>query len=194
LILRMSDKIDLHVDGTICQRGALLAVILAISGGLSGCRPPQNTSESVFGSRRSLEIVQRPERVEASRLKADFEEPLETKKDLANYPTIGMAIDVPTDIASRVGAKLSARESYLWNAAKACIPQYGVRMSFFRGNERVDVLFCFECDILVVFHNGRLTGGGSFDYAHNALLDDVKRLFPDDAAIQALKASHDRRP
>jgi hypothetical protein len=59
-------------------------------------------------------------------------------------------------------------------------------LSFSDNNGRVDVLFCFDCDILLVFQNDRACGGANFDPAHNFLVAEIKRLFPEDGEIQGL--------
>ena len=76
--------------------------------------------------------------------------------------------------------------SYEWDSVKGCIPTPGVRIQFKKGVEVVDVLFCFECDILAVCYNGVMVGGKDFDNARGTLLSVVKELFPDDLAIQQL--------
>lgn len=154
-----------------------------------GCQPsPHNqgaqVAGEVFGGGENLEIVQHPTRVEASRLLIDNK--LRMDAELANYPMVGEAIDVPTQVASRVAGVLAAEESYLWGFAKACVPTYGVRISFLQNDQRIDVLFCFECDLITVLRNGRVVGGGNIDPARQSLLRDVKELFPNDEAIQAL--------
>jgi len=61
-----------------------------------------------------------------------------------------------------------------------------VRISFYSGPDRVDVLFCFECNVLWVFHNGVQTGGEGFDYVRPNFVRAVKPLFPSDKGIQEL--------
>ena len=79
------------------------------------------------------------------------------------------------------------RATYSWDSAKSCKPNYGVRIQFNSGDDRVDVLLCFECRILAVYHNDKSGGGEDFDNANPALIAVVKRLFPDDREIQNLK-------
>ena len=50
----------------------------------------------------------------------------------------------------------------------------------------MDVLFCFECDILAVYYNGAMADGEDFDNARGTFLSVFKKLFPDDIAIQEL--------
>ena len=69
---------------------------------------------------------------------------------------------------------------------KACLPQPGVRLDFIRGDDRLSVLLCFECDMAMDFLNGSYVGGGDFDDVRPALVGAVRPLFPNDAKIQSL--------
>ena len=51
-----------------------------------------------------------------------------------------------------------------------------------------DLVLCFACDELMIFRHGRRVGMEDFDSARPRLLALVRRLFPDDAKIQALPA------
>lgn len=97
------------------------------------------------------------------------------------------------DLTRRIATALLDPNSYRpkGGSAKACIPQYGVKLSFSRANDRVDVLLCFECDIMATFRNGagEMESGQSFDDGRAELLRLVKLLFPDDRLIQSIKES-----
>ena len=71
--------------------------------------------------------------------------------------------------------------------AKGCEPVFGVGVTFARGEQSVDVLFCFECDILAVYQGGRGVGDEDFDPARTRLVRLVKKFFPADDVIQQLK-------
>lgn len=96
-----------------------------------------------------------------------------------------VAISQP-DLA-QLQAVLPKWSSYGWDNAKACIPTYGVKLDFTRGNDHLQVLICFECDILSCWLNGQLAGGGDFDPIRTDLVHIVQSIFPNDAEIQALK-------
>lgn len=167
----------------------ILAIVCAQSSCNTSRQPDTVVAEKVFGGKSNLEIVQKAEKVETIRLVTDIDRLPEHEKALADYPTVGVPKKVPAEIAARVAATLAAPGSYVWDSPKGCVPIYGVRMSFVRGEDRIDILFCFECDILLVLCNNRLVGSGSFDLAHDSLLKEIKVLFPDDPAIQELRLS-----
>ena len=54
------------------------------------------------------------------------------------------------------------------------------------GNVNVDVLICFSCDELEIYTNGKQVGHEDFDPRRSDLLRVVKKLFPEDEAIQGL--------
>ncbi len=173
-----------------------LAMLLAIAAGLitPGCAEPQSKTESALGGKRVLDTIKHADRIEAYRLRPQFvddsahllEEDDRERTKASDYEVVGDAVDVPDDIAKRFAAILDAPESYLWDMASGCVPDYGVRLSFVRDSERVDVLFCLECDLLSVFRNDRARGGADFSPAHGRLVAEFKKLFPDDRAIQGL--------
>lgn len=61
------------------------------------------------------------------------------------------------------------------------------------GDASLDILFCFYCDSLVFYLNGKAKGGGLFDPMQPQLVPIMKSLFPDDDSIQSLK-KHKRVP
>jgi hypothetical protein len=140
----------------------------------------------VFGGGANLAIVARPERVEAYRVGPLPEGVDRDAAMLSDYLVVAGPIELPKEIAGEASAALVSPGTYMWDAAKACVPVYGVKLSFIRGSERVDVLVCYECLILRVGRDGQAVGGGNFDYGEAALIKAAKAAFPGDAEIQAL--------
>jgi hypothetical protein len=152
---------------------------------LTGCGPSAKPVDlnTVFGNARVVAAMKNASTAKAFRLtspKTGYEE------SLADYTSIAGPIDVPLDTATKLKSVLLDPD-YVYKGAKSCVPDYGVRLEFIADNDRVDVLLCFECAILLVFHNGKLAGGADFDHADPQLAALVKPLFPDDPAIQALE-------
>lgn len=141
--------------------------------------------ERVLGGPKALEAIRRPEIVEACRLATAAPSQLETRK-LSDFPTQGNVVSVPPGIASAIGECLVNPDLYRWHMLVTCIPDYGVRVTFFRGTDRVDVLFCFECNLVLTFWNERQVQGAYFPGARSSVLAKIKELFPDDQAIQTL--------
>lgn len=107
---------------------------------------------------------------------------------VADYKTKGDSVDVAGETSKSLSAALLDPRGYLWDLAKACEPIYGVRLQFARNDESVDVVFCFECNILTVYHNGAALESEDFDPLRPALIAAMKKIFPDDGEIQSLTA------
>jgi hypothetical protein len=75
---------------------------------------------------------------------------------------------------------------------KLCSVDYGVRARFIRGRSIVQVLFCFECDILEVTVDGKARIE-NFDFNHNALVRVMRPVFAGDQKIRRLKENPDEK-
>lgn len=169
----------------------LLTIVVAIAVGVAlyqaAFGPP--SMSRLFGGAENMAIVREATRVEAyrvvpppgSRPMEDFISPLDFT--VASEPTT-----VPAEMAEELATTLLSPNTYFWGAAKACgYPVYGVKLSFFRGNDRVDVFFCFQCGDLAVTRDGEKFGIGDFSSLERPFVAAVKQLFPDDAEIQAIR-------
>jgi hypothetical protein len=143
----------------------------------------------VFGSMEAATVVARPEKVTAYRVGTNPPWRSDTTPGIDDFPLTTGPVGVPAEFASNISAALVDPDSYGWNYAKPCIPQYGVRLVFDRGGDRVDVLLCFECDILAVAYNGTFTGGEDFDPVRPVFVRAVKAVFTNDRVIQGLVAN-----
>jgi hypothetical protein len=126
-------------------------------------------------------------RVKPDPVKADAPE---AKTAVAGYPVIGGAVALDAETSKNLRAVLLDPGAYEFGVAKACefVPGVGVR---FVGEERtIDVVFCFECDVLSIRALGseRWQGGGSFDPGRARFVAVMKQVFADDKTIQELKA------
>jgi hypothetical protein len=108
------------------------------------------------------------------------------KAEPRDYPAIGQPTTVPREAARRIAGTLTAAESYGWDYAKSCTPVYSVMITFHCPNNRIDVLFCFSCDVLAIARDGHVTGGGNIEYVRRKLVRLIKELFPYDPLIQSL--------
>ena len=105
---------------------------------------------------------------------------------LHGYPILSSPSPINDVSRATLSNLLSDPHTYLWDVAKACEFVPGVALRFTRGNVNVDVLVCFSCDELDFYMNGKLVGHEDFDPRRSDLLRVVKKLFPEDEAIQAL--------
>jgi hypothetical protein len=144
----------------------------------------------LFGGVKNMEIVRHPTRVEAYRLgdpPSGSPPTDEASVSPLDYPVTAGPVLVSNKTAAAVSTSLMSRETYGWDYAKACgEPIYGVKLSFFQGNDRVDVYFCFLCNVLAVACDGQTFGGEDFDDARAVFVQAAKQAFPDDPIIQKL--------
>ena len=170
--------------------GIVLLACLTIWLTISAARTGQEHAKALvlmFGGEKSLETVRNPTRVGAYRLGALRAGVSSENAILSDYPITAGPVAVPAAIGSDLSQALCDERSYLWEAAKGCgAPRYGVRITFHRADSQVDILFCFECDILMVAHDGAITGGEDFDSIRPILVRCVKTLFPADGVIQSV--------
>lgn len=128
--------------------------------------------------------LRNPERAEAVLLKPASEYPTGEPHDFvaASDPQF-----IDSAVAADIGQILNTRSLFPAPAgAKACIPNYGVRLSFYSGNDRVDIYLCFECAILVIELNDKSPIGLNFDYAYHRLITAVCKIFPDNDRLAKL--------
>jgi hypothetical protein len=146
----------------------------------------------LFGGRDGLALVSRFDRVEAARLAPIPRAVLETPKafdHLANFPDASPPFAVPGPTARGLAAVLASPLSDGWDPAPAACgaPTPGVRLAFVRGGERLDVLLCFRCEVVLLYRDGRKNGVEDLERSAIArLIPLIKPLFPDDPVIQSL--------
>ena len=171
----------------------LLIAIVTACAIIGGAYAYSNRSPllKLFGGTKNVEIVRHPTRVEAYRL-GDPPGGSPSTDDVSgisplDYPVTAGPVLVSSKTAAKVSAALVSRDTYGWDYAKACgYPIYGVKLSFFQGNDRVDVYFCFLCNVLAVARDDQTFGGEDFDDARAVLVQAAKQAFPDDKSIQEL--------
>jgi hypothetical protein len=104
-----------------------------------------------------------------------------------DYPVSGKLGSISTEATSSLLQILLDPESYDWENQKSCIVTPGVRVSFHDSSHLVEIVFCFECDILVVYRDNEFMSTGNFDYAHGALVEWLQREYPKNQMIQELR-------
>ena len=170
----------------IFQRLLLLAVGCLLTGcHETGGKVVGSSKEllPIYGSQQVIDIVQASTDVHAYRL-ADAGY---YQDDLADYERAGEPVRIPGTDRETLRDLLLDEGSYELEIAKGCEPVFGVGVSFVVGEQAVDVLFCFQCDILAVYQDGRVVGDEDFDPARTRLVALVKKFFPNDDVIQQLQ-------
>lgn len=157
----------------------LLVILLAAA----HCQAAERL-DSLFGDKEAQSVVAKPTKVQAYRL-ADNSFYKPTVKE---FKVVAGPVAVDDPLAKSVGQLLLDEKSYLWDVGKACDPIFGVRLEFIQGDKSTNVCFCFECDILQVYVDGKPVGSEDFDDVRPQLVKMMQKIFPEDKAIQGLKA------
>jgi hypothetical protein len=140
----------------------------------------------MFGGDESLAVVAHPTRVEAYWLGSHSEGVDSLKATLSDYPITFVPVKVPAAVGADLARVLTSAESDNWDSYKGCRPRPGVAVSFHRPSGRIDVLLCFECNILLVARDASIIGDEDFDDIRPILMRSIKPLFPKDAVVQSL--------
>jgi hypothetical protein len=148
---------------------------------------PRDIVQALFGGPEGYETIAAPAAVELSLLNSRFRE------GEAELPEIRAG---PKSVSARSQKQLSRIlldfDTYQWGVTKLCVVDYGVKARFRRAKSEVEVLFCFECDILEIKLNGRSTAE-NFDFNHNALVKIMRQVFPRDKKIRHLDENRDEK-
>jgi len=107
----------------------------------------------------------------------------------AKFQLAGDAVELPRGTAYELQQVLAAPGSYEFvpNPKECGPPDYGVKFSFVREGDYVDVYVCFKCRELAVTRNDGTNGEAGFSPAGSRLIAIVQELFPGDTEIMALK-------
>lgn len=139
----------------------------------------------VFGDSQAVETFKQTTLFEAYRSEPPSD-PNEFIQTLEQFRPTSTPVSISGDLAAELQDILLDSSTYYWEAAKACDPNFGVRIHYQNGDDEFDILLCFQCDILAVYKNGKAVGGEDFDSARSRLVKIVQELFPDDDTIQSL--------
>jgi hypothetical protein len=162
----------------------LFAACLLVAAGLAAFYVRVNDPiRRIYGS-YGVWVLQAPDQVEAFRLK-DVENGIQLIEKVSNYQVSSGPIALSAEQAKQI-SRLLLRPSSYPNYVKTCGFDPGVRLDFHRGDEIVQVLFCFACDDLAVYRDDDLIHGAAFDPARGEVVRVIKPLFPDDEVIQSL--------
>jgi hypothetical protein len=177
------------------QLPLLLGILAAaLASGCQSAVPGQSPSPKpdpkvveLFGGPDGYDVLINAARVDAFRV-SDGMPPSEADQNSpGGYAEIAGPVAISEASLGELKSRFADANSYLWDMAKACIFQPGVRFDFIRGDDRLQILVCFSCDELQAWHNGKRVGGEDIDRIRPVLLQVAQQAFPEDADIQALK-------
>jgi hypothetical protein len=165
------------------MRALALAVVLAAAACSGG-----GSVTAVYGGAANWAAIEAPEKVTTYRvIRPGVLQHVRAPETIAGFEIVAGPIDVDAATAKELAAIFADDETYEFETAKACEFDPGVALRFARAGTVVDVLLCFSCDELAAYEGKKRVGGEDFDTARPRLVAIVKRLFPEDEKLQALK-------
>lgn len=148
--------------------------------------PRDRWGEAAMQTMRASDSVEVIRLVRANDLKEGF-------RDQPFYGMVqtGEAIKAPDAWVSRMRDAVDNSRNYEWLWQSRCLPVPGVCVRYHRGDDCVDLLICFECDLMSLASTGGHGGSISkqwidFRAKRSPFADLVKELYPNDAAIQGI--------
>ena len=128
-----------------------------------------------------FEVLLEADRVESYRLgEEDHPEGIGGRRVLSRGPNL------TAGQVAALEALLIDPDSYVFSSVKRCDPTPQVALRHVRGDETVDVILCFDCDIWEFDFQGRASIE-DFDPVRPQLVELVKALFPQEPAVQKLQ-------
>lgn len=106
------------------------------------------------------------------------------KTNATDYSVVKDLGAIPQDQTSDLLSVLLDPRTYEWENSKGCIVAPGVKLTFQADGHQVDLLFCLDCYVLLVYRDDQLVSSGNFDFGGPRLVDQLKSIFPDDPLIQ----------
>jgi hypothetical protein len=151
---------------------------------------PQQLLVKRFGGEQAFEIFQQPKTVQAYRLNGD-NRVSPPAKGIDGFEILSGPVAVFEEHAGELKKILTDPDIYYGGGVKACHFSPGVAIIYTTEKGSLDVLLCFGCDQIEIHQNGKRVGGKDFDKAREAIVAVVKKMFPDDAEIQAIPLQTD---
>ena len=162
----------------------LLLVLFA-----SGCRRGGTDWRilKLYGGTTSVELLRHAPKVQAFRLAPPGAAPKPGEVHAGPYVASAAPVEIPVDVVAELSAILVDPETYDWRRVKrdAFRPQVG--LWFVRGAYILEIALDLETAQITAYAGEQPMGAEDFDAARPRLLALVKRVFPNDAAIQSLR-------
>lgn len=141
----------------------------------------------LFGGVDGLSVLRNAEKVEAYRIKPQQFQDTGDTKTIAKYPVISGPHEVPAEQAILFKKRLQQARTYNFDIAKGCEFSPGIVLRYVGDRSTImDVVFCFACGELKIYVGEQMIGGEDFDNVRAEFVAAMKKVFPDDQAIQKL--------
>lgn len=132
-----------------------------------------------FLSCEVIRILAKPDRVQSFRVKSEPNPAVPESERLGNYPIEpgGAGAHLSAEQLKNLQSLLFSEKSYVFDAEKRCKFRPEIGLHFIRGQEAVDVLFSFDCELWLFIHKGK-EKLEDFDPVRKQLKELRKSLFP----------------
>jgi hypothetical protein len=154
---------------------------------------PQQLLVKLFGGQPTFDIFLQPKTLQAYRLNG-HNRVTPPAKGIDGYEILSGPVAVSEEHAGELQKILTDPDIYYWDphpGIKGCEFAPGVALIYASEKGSLDVLLCFGCDQIRTYQNGKIVGGKDFDKVRAAIVAVVKKMFPDDAEIQAIPLQRD---
>lgn len=169
---------------TVAAVAACACALLSVS---CRSRGPDWRIVALYGGGTSTDVLAKPLAVDAFRIDPALPPMDASAPRIGDFAITSGPVALDAAAVQEMSSVLLDPDTYDWARAKGCDFMPGVGLRFVKDASRVEIALCFECDELMIFRMGRRVGMEDFDTARPRLVAVVKRLFPDDPKIQALK-------
>jgi hypothetical protein len=140
----------------------------------------------LYSGETSVDLLQHPSKVQAFRVDAAPRAPKLGETHAGPFIATAPSVDVPADAAASLSALLSDADAYDWRrGGKQFRPQVG--LVFVRGAYVLELALDFDTAQIRVYAGDQPLGSQSIAPSRDRFLAVAKRVFPDDAAVQALR-------
>lgn len=159
-----------------------LAPVLALV--LAACGASRHDVAEIYGGEGALAVLEgAPAR--AWLLDPEHRSDGPHEPEPSGYPELEGPLALSPELGARLGRALAEPGTYLGpGIAKACLPRYGVRVEFAAHDTAIDVVFCFECSMLLAYRDGAYAGDAHFDPGRRRLAGLASEAFPAHAGLR----------
>jgi len=142
----------------------------------------------LYSGETSVDLLTHPMSVQAFRLAPPGAVPKPGEVHAGPYVAAAPAFDVPADTAAELSKILADADTYDWQrGAKRDAFRPQMALWFVRGAYILEIALDLDTAQIAVYAGEQPLGVQAFDSARPRMVAIAKRLFPDDAAIRALR-------
>ncbi|MEO6992646.1 MAG: hypothetical protein ABI273_03360 [Lacunisphaera sp.] len=141
----------------------------------------------LFGTPENLQLVRSADKVDACLLHhvAAAIQPdgsVDRSKERFDETTF---VPVPSGTAATLRELLLSGKTYDWKASHGGRrPPFYLRLRFHRGEELIDLDFCFKCHVVHLTRDGKEIGHANFSPNSDLILQALRQVFPNDEPLK----------